>query len=123
MADAYQLLQTLYEQLPMMSEADQQFVVGCNATVNVTNAPLTAEQQQRLQKLAATMQAAEHNTLGLGAPLSIRQVFKDLESAKHMLTPAEHAFALKLSRQIAKGAQLDNPDLEKLLNIHAAKGF
>ena len=123
MVDPQQLLSVLEAQLPMMSEADQAFVVGCQATLNVAGAPLKPDQIARLAGLARTMQTAEHNAMGLGAPLSMAKVFKDLASATHMLNPTEHAFALKMSRQHSKGVPFSTDDLEKILNIHAAKGF
>lgn len=121
--DPYQLLQALEDKLPMLSDADQQFVVGCQATLNIAQEPLKPEQVARLIAIVNTVRAAEHNTMGLGAPLSLTQVFKDLSGAVHMLTPNEHALALKLSRQFSKGVAIEQVDMEKLFNIHAAKGF
>ena len=123
MADPHKLLQSLAEQMTMMSDADQQFLLGCQTTVSVAGAPLSAEQVKRLHALAAAMQQTEHSVMGLGAPLSMPKVLKDLSSAVHMLSPAEHAFALKCSRILASGRTLDLGDIEKLLNIHSNKGF
>ncbi len=123
MSDPYALLQSLAEQLPMLSDDDQQFILGCQASVSIAQMPLTKPQAERLHRISASLQMMEHNTMDLGAPLSIPKVVRDLAGAVHMLTPAEHAHALKVSRLVAKGAPLTTEDIERLINIHAAKGF
>lgn len=107
----------------MMSDADQDFVLGCQAHVEVAQLPLTASQVTRLQSIAKGLQQLEHSSLELGAPISMRKVLTDLAKATHMLTPAEHQYALKMARQLQKGEAFAIEDIQKLSNLHASKGF
>lgn len=124
MSDINATLHALSDQLMMLSDADQQFIVGCQSQLSISQVPLTPAQVARVTSIVKTLRESEYSTMVLGeAPLSVPKMLKNLHSAVHMLTPAEHNLVLKCARQYARHVAISVPDIGQLANIHAAKGF
>ncbi len=118
--DAMGLLQHLEGQMMMLSEPDQEFVLGCRHAISA-GAALTAGNKSQLRKIASTLTHAGHNTLGDG--LSMGQVVHDLANALHMLSPDEKAVIANMARKLKAGEQLMQDEIARVLQIYTEKGF
>jgi hypothetical protein len=110
----------LEPRLPLLSEDDQVFILGCRMTLEAGGA-LTAQNQQEVRRIASTIVAVEHNTMD--KPISVSQMLHDLGSAIHMLSPEEKAFLGPIARKVKASRALTAGEMQRLLAVHASKGF
>lgn len=113
-------LANLEQHLPMLSDQDQQFIVGCRMTLEM-GGTLTAQNQQEIKRIASTLQQAEHNTME--QPLSVKKMLQDLGGVIQSLSPQERNFLGPIARKVQGGEQLTQDEMTQLLQIYTDKGF
>lgn len=118
--DALGLLQHLEGQMVMLSDPDQEFVIGCRVAISA-GASLTASNREQLKKIGSVLTHASHNTLG-GA-LSMGQVLHDLANSIHTLSAEEKAVAANMGRKLKDGVSLSQDEIVRVLQIYSDKGF
>ena len=118
--DISAMVASLENQLPMLTETDQQFILGCRMHMESGTA-LTAQNQTEVRRIASTLTHVGHNTLG-GA-LSPKEVLQKLASVRHTLTPQEGQLANQLAQKMQQGQALTPNEVTALLNIYTTKGF
>lgn len=119
-----EVLQHLEGQTVMLSDTEQDFVLGCRMTLD-TGGRLTAENQAEILRIARSLNQAEHNGVGglAAGALSMQRVVKDLAGAIHMLTPQEQQFLQQMAGKMQHGQKLSIEEIEGLLKVYGAKGF
>jgi hypothetical protein len=118
--DALEILSRLESQLPMLSDEDQGFVIGCRHHISA-GAPLTVQNKIQLREIARTLSSTGHSSLG-GA-LSMGTVFANLASAIRTLNPQERQFANQMAYKYQNKQPFTQPELASLLGLYTAKGF
>ena len=118
------ILQYLETQLLMLSEVDQNFVLGCRMALEA-GGKLTAENQTEIRRIAGTLTHVGHNAVGGMAEnaLSMKKVIKDLSGAIHMLTPEEQRFYQRAAAKVQANQKLTVEEIEVLIRIYGEKGF
>lgn len=116
------LLQHLENQLPMLSEDDQAFVLGAKLTLEMTGL-LDKTSIERLRQIGARHTHASHNGIGNTQALSITQIFKDLASSAKILTPQQRQFAEAVATKFKKRIPLTAEEVQGLFRLHAEQGF
>jgi hypothetical protein len=117
-------LQYLETQLLLLSDVDQDFILGCRMTLGA-GGRLTPENQAEIQRIASTLTHVGHNIVGgmAESALSMQKVVKDLAGAIHMLTPQEQQFLQQMAGKVQGGVKLSVPEVEALVKIYGEKGF
>lgn len=115
------MLAQLEAQLPMLPDSAREFVLACRLAYDMGS--LDAKSKLQLRQVFALLVHTGHNTMGNAAPLSMEQVVKDLSSAHHMLSKEELAFVTPVAGKIMRKQALEAGEVQRLLQIHAQKGF
>jgi hypothetical protein len=119
------LINSIEPQLLLLSEAEQNFVVGCRMTLEMGGL-LTQQNQDELRRIAGTLNHAGHNVLGgvtAGDTLSMQKVVKDLVGANLTLNPQEKQIVNQMLVKIQRGQKLDRGEVAQLLRVYFDKGF
>jgi hypothetical protein len=122
------LLGGLEEQLPLLPEGDQAFILGCRINLDSGHG-LDEKSKERLRKLAAQLAKVTHNALeqrsSAEAPTgpSPIDMLRNLARVRHTLRVAEQQFANSLAAKWQRGSPLSPNEVTRLSNLHKAKGF
>ena len=119
-----EILQHLEGQTVMLSDTEQDFVLGCRLALE-TGGKLTAENQAEIIRIFRSLNHAEHNAVGglAEGALSMQRVVKDLAGAIHMLSPQEQQFLQQMAGKVQGGVKLSIQEIEALVKIYGDKGF
>jgi hypothetical protein len=118
------LLERLENQLPLLGDADRDFIIGCKLLAS-TGGVITPQTRKKLFEIAKQLDGMEHDMLGgaVDKPLSIPKVLKELAQNIHTLTPKEKELANMVVAKLRAKEPLAPKEVEKLLEIYFNKGF
>ena len=118
--DEDQLLAHLETQLPMLSDSDQDFVIGCRLHIEA-GTRLTPQNIAVLHRIAATLGNTAHSALE--GTLSVQKMLKDLATNHHILSYEEKKFLNKVAQTHQNSGRLGEYEVELLVKLYGSKGF
>jgi len=118
--DVEQMLSYLETQLPMLSDSDQDFVIGCRLHIE-EGVRLTPQNIAVLKRIVATLSNTVHSSMEI--PLSPHKMLKDLATNHHILSHEEKKFLNRIAQQLQAGGRLGEYDVELLVKLYGSKGF
>jgi len=135
---AMALVEALETQLPMLPDADQDFVLGCKIHIEVGGI-LTHKNYVKLRRIAEALRQRDTTTdafesvqrydvataavANANNALTMRRVLLDLAKVIDNLTPQERKFANMLAQKLQAHQAFTQAETQTLLAIHASKGF
>lgn len=119
MADLGEMLGELESNLVVLSDPDQDFVLGAIASTQMGGV-LVPQNVQRLQQIHNGLHLAQHNAVG--KPLSLRQTLTELSAQAGRLSAEDRSFLQACAGAVQAQQPLTPESVQKLLDMHGKHG-
>jgi putative SOS response-associated peptidase YedK len=114
------IVNRLAGQLSLLSEDDQNFVLGCQANLGMAE-PITAENIRRIQQIAIVLKDSQHQAVTVDGALTLKRMLQGLAAVRQTLTKPEYDFANALAVKLQAKQRFTQPETLALVHLYTSK--